>query len=396
MDRLSTNILIIGKSGTGKSSLLNYMFGKELHKTGSGAPETKKGVFPEDYMYGEDFVMHIYDTWGLEAGKDEEWEKLIYDEVNKHEKKTVREWFSTVIMCLSANAQRLELYEKKVIERLLNEWKTKVTVVITHCKTKDDERAKALRDELLTLINSNTIKQEDVIFVNSVAKQLIGQKNKTATFGRSRVFTSIIRNLWETFGTKVPFKVRKYVDTAFDEKMEDFKGRIIDKRMIFRKVSAMEEIEKNINDEYGKFITDTVGQINLRFKEAADYYYMLSKTYARIGLEIDVDEFTTRNLKFNAFDKFESEIRAVFEGFFEINEAIGPNVSNEPFIKLLAEFKAYLSSKRHIRNELIHGVTKYMDQAKRNLNREISKVEARIAALGGVNGTENLNFMVSK
>ena len=103
---LTTNILIIGKSGTGKSSLLNYLFGRELHRVGTGSAETPEGVFPEDYMYGDSLQMRIYDTWGLEAGKDEKWEKLIYEEVEKHEKKQIREWFSTVILCLSANAQR--------------------------------------------------------------------------------------------------------------------------------------------------------------------------------------------------------------------------------------------------------------------------------------------------
>ena len=37
----STNVLIIGKSGVGKSSLLNYLFGKELQAVGVGAPVTK-------------------------------------------------------------------------------------------------------------------------------------------------------------------------------------------------------------------------------------------------------------------------------------------------------------------------------------------------------------------
>lgn len=37
-DKIKTNILIAGKSGVGKSSLLNYIFGEEVAETGAGKP----------------------------------------------------------------------------------------------------------------------------------------------------------------------------------------------------------------------------------------------------------------------------------------------------------------------------------------------------------------------
>ena len=36
-DKIKTNILIAGKSGVGKSSLLNYIFGEEVAETGGSA-----------------------------------------------------------------------------------------------------------------------------------------------------------------------------------------------------------------------------------------------------------------------------------------------------------------------------------------------------------------------
>ena len=78
----STNVLIIGKSGVGKSSLVNYMFGKELQKVGVGAPVTKMEIKEFTYKYDDHFEMHIYDTWGLEPSvqKAEEWKRIVFEE----------------------------------------------------------------------------------------------------------------------------------------------------------------------------------------------------------------------------------------------------------------------------------------------------------------------------
>ena len=42
---IKVNVMILGQSGVGKSSLLNYLFDSQLVKTGAGKPVTKKGEF---------------------------------------------------------------------------------------------------------------------------------------------------------------------------------------------------------------------------------------------------------------------------------------------------------------------------------------------------------------
>lgn len=56
-----TNIAIVGKSGIGKSTLLNYLFGKEVAKTGTGEPVTKQGFhFFSDIIDGKKLIFMIH------------------------------------------------------------------------------------------------------------------------------------------------------------------------------------------------------------------------------------------------------------------------------------------------------------------------------------------------
>ncbi len=60
----SLNILIIGKSGSGKSSLINYLYGKNIAKTGVGRPVTQNG-FDKYSINWENINVEIYDSVGL-------------------------------------------------------------------------------------------------------------------------------------------------------------------------------------------------------------------------------------------------------------------------------------------------------------------------------------------
>ncbi len=59
------NLAVFGKTGTGKSTLINAIFGREVAVTGTGAPVTA-GV---DYYAHPDGILGIYDSRGFEMGE---------------------------------------------------------------------------------------------------------------------------------------------------------------------------------------------------------------------------------------------------------------------------------------------------------------------------------------
>ena len=60
------NIIVAGKTGVGKSTLINYIFREQLAETGIGKPVTQH----IQRITKKDVPLTIYDTKGLELGRD--------------------------------------------------------------------------------------------------------------------------------------------------------------------------------------------------------------------------------------------------------------------------------------------------------------------------------------
>ena len=64
-ENIALNLLILSKTGVGKSSLVNALVGKEVAKVGSVKPQTPYGIFKyEAEIDGK--KVNVYDSWGIE------------------------------------------------------------------------------------------------------------------------------------------------------------------------------------------------------------------------------------------------------------------------------------------------------------------------------------------
>ncbi len=137
------NVMLLGKTGVGKSTLINNLFNERLAETGIGRPVTQ-----DIRQYKKDkFPLTIYDTPGLELGGNNAIEELL-KEVNEE----IRKGFNTgdiekaihcILYCVSAGSHRFENEEKEFIKRFLDENKDvniPVIVVITQSISKKDAR----------------------------------------------------------------------------------------------------------------------------------------------------------------------------------------------------------------------------------------------------------------
>lgn len=121
------SILLIGKTGVGKSTLINNVFRENLAETGIGRPITKH----LRRITKEGVPIVLYDTRGLELNSEAQKEVLkeIFDTISDGKKEKSDEEIHLVYYCVNANSSRIEPLELELIEKLSS--KIPVVVVLT-------------------------------------------------------------------------------------------------------------------------------------------------------------------------------------------------------------------------------------------------------------------------
>ncbi len=109
------NLIILGKTGVGKSTLVNAIFGEEVASTGIGQPVTQEAHL---YVHSTDFL-GVYDTRGLEIGVDTD--KLVSeltDYVTAMRNRPIAEQLHVAWYCVRFGDRRFEDTEAQVIRAL--------------------------------------------------------------------------------------------------------------------------------------------------------------------------------------------------------------------------------------------------------------------------------------
>ena len=192
-DELILNLLILGQTGTGKSSIVNALVGDDVEKTSIGKPETPKerkneageierGIYPHSHEIDGKKVV-IYDSWGLEVDKATEWEDIIEEELKKRsEDKDIKDWFHSVTYCIQAGGLKIQDFDIKMIKLFMDK---KYNVIVA--LTKSDQIGKAKREKFIkeiekaikikiityrALIKSNLINEVKKEFIKEIEKEI--------------------------------------------------------------------------------------------------------------------------------------------------------------------------------------------------------------------------------
>lgn len=203
---LVRNILALGKTGAGKTSLLNYLYGLEL-PVGAGLPKTGKGIHETTFVR-EGVIYHIFDSWGLEADSLPEWRKEVLALAGKRNTSPrMNEWFHAIYYCFSANSARIEDVEVDEVIAPLLKMGSKVIVVLTNAedgfrkKEKIEGMQAYLKEKLAQAVPGGA--ETPVIPAVSVAGQTLAGDPITRS-GRSEILTAASYSLADDIRKRVP------------------------------------------------------------------------------------------------------------------------------------------------------------------------------------------------
>lgn len=143
------NIIVAGKTGVGKSTLINSVFKEKLADTGMGKPVTthmrkinKKGI-----------PLSIYDTRGFELGKEVQAEvkQEVLDTINKglatHD---INKSIHCIWYCINTVSNRIEPEEIEWLRELsMNNQVTQVPIIVVLTQSFSKKKAQEMRQVLL-------------------------------------------------------------------------------------------------------------------------------------------------------------------------------------------------------------------------------------------------------
>ena len=306
------NILLLGQTGVGKSSLLNYLAGEVLAESGisSGTGGVTRGIHKYKVTLNGQSCL-VSDSEGLELGHEKEWRKLVDKEIfpaKGHDKLSA--WYHIVIFCVGANSSRIQDFELELIKKI-TENKYGVIIALTKADLATEEELSSITEEIKAHLEDDS----PLTFVPVCSKQRRGNSLE----GKEEICEAVV-NSWErTLLNRLPEHLYSSVYDSLSNWYDQTSLWLSEQKIgLFNKSKndVLKELNakvKNISEKInGRIkakqktafkeiggITDAIGQA-IDFKSAISEYPSLSPRIERLESSFVFNESTGLNVALGA------------------------------------------------------------------------------------------------
>ncbi|MFK0731725.1 MAG: GTPase family protein [Gloeotrichia echinulata GP01] len=135
------NILVMGATGVGKSTLINAVFGSDLATVGAGLPVT------QDFDVYSNGLVNIYDSAGYELGKEECFVDRILNFLAEKQQEGIDQQIHLVWYIINASSARVTIFEKKILDST-NQQEIPAIIVLSQCDRAREEEIQNVREAL--------------------------------------------------------------------------------------------------------------------------------------------------------------------------------------------------------------------------------------------------------
>ena len=304
-------ILLLGKTGVGKSSFINYFLGMDVAEAGAGKPCTQ---ILTKYTFNEwdNCTIELYDSKGLEVKDADNWTHNILMELEDSSKRDFTDRYHTIFYCISAQ-KKIEDYEKKTLKELQQAAKQPIHIILTHCDD-TDEATLCEREEYLKKQVSDTIAVYRITSVDKTKRD--GTSIKKG--GREAVLDGVFDLLWQNVAESIAYKaahefsvryhnelnaLKRYTDNFIEENGGFFKSLFRygnNEQKMNDQIDAISAALEDIPDDVLYVMRDEIKSYVMSLEEVYNAYTQISKNVKKInGQDIYSSCMTEMSLRLN-------------------------------------------------------------------------------------------------
>ena len=241
-ESINCNILLIGKTGTGKSSFANYLFETDRFTTGSGEPVTGwEDNFQCYHFYISDITINVFDSVGLEPDNFSRWTNELDTFLSERQTnnwgniKSANEIIHTLFYVVNGAGARVEEVEIDVLENIRDKYNLSASVIITNCDIAKEGELSAIEQKVKNH-NLNPFR------VCSISKKTRGG-DKIEAFGKEPAIKQILSASYEKVGKELTLGALNGTIDFINTKRREVKSGIDALELSIFNLDAMDNID---------------------------------------------------------------------------------------------------------------------------------------------------------